>query len=193
MLQLRWLMLLPDGVNISFLQKRRVRDEVRPFVEKLHGFLEETKMSNLNRNRIQEIVKELENSVARPECLTCDCFQGLLTQLELDCPEDISNLTSRLKTSTEKMHSCLGCDPCPAGALFAQYLKSKINESKNNINIKELIVMETEKKKKSMLETIWESMTKTGGCCGGGGNCCGPAKKEDEKAAEQKDKEESDK
>ena len=82
-------------------------------------------MSSLSRNQIQEIIKELENSVVRPECLACDCFQGLLTQLELDCTEDISDLTGRLKTSTEKMHGCLGCDPCPPGTIFAQYLKSK--------------------------------------------------------------------
>ena len=30
-------------------------------------------------------------------------------------------------------------------------------------------------KKKGLLATIWESMTKTGGCCGGGSDCCGPA------------------
>ena len=32
-------------------------------------------------------------------------------------------------------------------------------------------------KKKGILATIMESMTKTGGCCGSGGSCgCGPAK-----------------
>ena len=82
-------------------------------------------MTNLSRNQVQEIIKDLENSIAHPECLTCDCFQGLLTQLELDCPEDISDLTGRLKISNGKMHGCLGCDPCPPGARFAQYLKSK--------------------------------------------------------------------
>jgi len=45
--------------------------------------------------------------------------------------------------------------------------------------------METEKKKKSMLETIWESMTKTGGCCGSGGNCCGPSSEDDNKTIEK--------
>jgi len=82
-------------------------------------------MSRLNRQYAEKIIAELENSIARPECLTCDCFQGLLTQLELDCPEGVSDLTGRLKTPTEKMHGCLGCDPCPGGALFAQYLRSK--------------------------------------------------------------------
>jgi len=31
--------------------------------------------------------------------------------------------------------------------------------------------MEKEKKKKCILATIWESMTKTGGCCGPGDSC----------------------
>ena len=31
-------------------------------------------------------------------------------------------------------------------------------------------------KKKGVLATIWESMTKTGGCCGSGADCCGSAK-----------------
>jgi hypothetical protein len=47
--------------------------------------------------------------------------------------------------------------------------------------------METEKKKKGVLKTIFESMTKTGGCCGGGGNCCGSSNEEDKKPVEKKD------
>lgn len=35
--------------------------------------------------------------------------------------------------------------------------------------------MENKKKKKGILATIWESMTKTGGCCGPGESCCGPS------------------
>lgn len=45
--------------------------------------------------------------------------------------------------------------------------------------------MDTEKKKKGFLATIWESMTKTGGCCGGGEDCCGPADEGAEKNADK--------
>jgi hypothetical protein len=44
--------------------------------------------------------------------------------------------------------------------------------------------METEKRKKGLLATIWESMTKTGGCCGPGESCCGPSNEDDNKTSE---------
>ena len=43
-------------------------------------------------------------------------------------------------------------------------------------------------KKKGILATIWESMTKTGGCCGSGGDCCGPAKPEKKPAEAASDR-----
>ncbi len=51
--------------------------------------------------------------------------------------------------------------------------------------------METEKKKKGLLATIWESMTKTGGCCGPGESCCGPSDENEKKASEDSSKEEA--
>lgn len=53
--------------------------------------------------------------------------------------------------------------------------------------------METEAKKKGLLATIWESMTKTGGCCGSGGSCCGPSNEDDEETIEKEAEERSDK
>jgi len=47
--------------------------------------------------------------------------------------------------------------------------------------------METEKKKKGLLATIWESMTKTGGCCGPGESCCGPSNKDDDKVTDKEE------
>lgn len=51
--------------------------------------------------------------------------------------------------------------------------------------------METEKKKKGLLSTIWESMTKTGGCCGPGESCCGPADDDSKNSSANKDTKES--
>jgi hypothetical protein len=61
-----------------------------------------------------------------------------------------------------------------------------------NTTIKESI-METEKKKKGLLETIWESMTQTGGCCGSGGSCCGPSKEDAKRTIEKEAEEKSEK
>lgn len=72
--------------------------------------------------RAEDWVSRLEKSTARPECLTCDCFQGLLTQLELDFPQ-AAVVVARLKIPSSRMHGCLGCDPCPPGALYAEYLR----------------------------------------------------------------------
>lgn len=86
-------------------------------------------MGKLDRQQVQDMIEELEGNLAHPECLTCDCFQGFLTQLKLDCSEDVSDLTGRFKVPLEKMHGCLGCEPCPPGSRFAEYLKSqKINK-----------------------------------------------------------------
>jgi hypothetical protein len=51
--------------------------------------------------------------------------------------------------------------------------------------------VKTERKKKGLLATIWESMTKSGGCCGSGQSCCGPSNENDKKTVEQKDAEAS--
>ena len=53
--------------------------------------------------------------------------------------------------------------------------------------------MNTEKKKKGLLATIWESMTKTGGCCGPGESCGGPSAEDDKKNDDKETVEESDK
>ena len=46
------------------------------------------------------------------------------------------------------------------------------------------------KKKKGILATIWESMTKTGGCCGSGESCCGPSGEKEKDVCQDKGKKE---
>jgi hypothetical protein len=77
----------------------------------------------LTRSEVAARVGETTASLPRQECKTCDCFQGFLTQLELDSRDDVSNLTAPWKVKRDEMHGCLGCDPCPPAAAFAEYLK----------------------------------------------------------------------
>jgi len=78
---------------------------------------------SLTRKQVQSYVERLKSSIRTEQCRTCDCLHGLLTQLELDCPEDVADLTAELKVGRDRMHRCLGCDPCPPGALFADHLR----------------------------------------------------------------------
>ena len=67
----------------------------------------------------RRIVDDLRNRIPREECWTCDCLQGLLTQLDIDGNPDVAGVLRSLKGPAVGMHGCLGCDPCPPGAVFA--------------------------------------------------------------------------
>lgn len=75
------------------------------------------------REDTKRILDDLLPHLPREECRTCDCFQGFLTQLDIDATDAIENLVGPLRASREDMHGCLGCDPCPPGAAFTEYLK----------------------------------------------------------------------
>jgi len=79
----------------------------------------------LTEQEVTAHLREVTASLPRDECRTCDCFQGFLTQLELDSGEDVSEILSALRMDRENMHRCLGCDPCPPGSAFAKYLKQE--------------------------------------------------------------------
>ena len=82
---------------------------------------------SISRDEVEQALKQLEGNLPHEECSSCDCFHGFLVQVELDAAEDVSDLTGRFKVSREEMHGCLGCDPCPPGSLFADYLRRQQN------------------------------------------------------------------
>jgi hypothetical protein len=81
----------------------------------------------LTRDEVKRAVEQAEAGIPHEGCLRCDCFQGFLTQLEMDAAENVSDLTGRPRVPREEMHGCLGCDPCPPGSLFADYLRRQQN------------------------------------------------------------------
>ena len=76
----------------------------------------------LTRDEVKRAVEQAEAGVPYEECLRCDCFHGFVTQLEMDAVEGFSDFTARLIVPQEEIHGCLGCDPCPPGSLFAEYI-----------------------------------------------------------------------
>ena len=86
----------------------------------------------LSRKQVVGILRRLREVVLHEPCWTCDCLQGLLTQLELDGEEDVTELTADLKVPRDRMHGCLGCDPCPPGQVYVGYLRSCSCRSREN-------------------------------------------------------------
>ena len=85
----------------------------------------DNKMSDqLSIKSIEAMLLALRRSVRREECFTCDCLQGFLTQLEIDAEPAAAELVEPLKAPATQMHCCLGCDPCPPGEVYADYLRN---------------------------------------------------------------------
>ena len=84
-------------------------------------------MAKLNRNELQDMLRQGEDSIANGACSTCECFLGYLAQLRIDCDTADKDLLLPFKVDRSEMHRCLGCDPCPPGDLYAEYMKKKQN------------------------------------------------------------------
>ncbi len=87
--------------------------------------------SGLAVDDVRSLLEKLRRSAIREECWSCDCFQGFITQLELDAADDVKNLTDCMKVTHDEMHGCLGCDPCPPAVVFAEYLSRKNTSQKD--------------------------------------------------------------
>ncbi len=84
-------------------------------------------MPKLPRIELQELLKEVEDSFLHDMCNTCECFLGYLAQLRINSETADKDLFLPFKVDRMEMHHCLGCDPCPPGDLYAEYMKKKQN------------------------------------------------------------------
>jgi hypothetical protein len=84
-------------------------------------------MSKLTRDELDALLTQAVDSFphARSVCNTCECFLGYLAQLRIDSDAADKDLFIPFKVRREDMHKCLGCDPCPPGDLYAEYMKKK--------------------------------------------------------------------
>jgi hypothetical protein len=75
--------------------------------------------------KVKEQIKKAEESFRHEECNSCECFLGYLAQLEIDADTEGKEVLKSYRSEREPIHSCLGCDPCPPGVLYAEYLRKK--------------------------------------------------------------------
>jgi hypothetical protein len=83
---------------------------------------------SLTAKEAEAFLARLKESIIKEECWSCDCLQGFIVQIELDATEDVTHLTAPFVVPKEKMHTCLGCDPCPPGAIYSHYIRCRMNQ-----------------------------------------------------------------
>ncbi len=86
-------------------------------------------MAKLTPVQVESLLNEAAASFPHDECRTCECFLGLVAQLRMDGEPECKNLLNVYKVERGNIHSCLGCDPCPPGNLYADYMRQKRNSN----------------------------------------------------------------
>ena len=84
-------------------------------------------MPTIPRPELQIILQVTEDSFPHDLCATCECFLGYLAQLRIDSNPADKSLFFPYKVERRNMHKCLGCDPCPPGELYAEYMRERQN------------------------------------------------------------------
>ena len=82
-------------------------------------------MSKLAREKVQSILAETAADFPHGECLTCECFLGLVVQLRVDSEPAGKEYAEACMVDRKQQHGCLGCDPCPPGDRYAAYMRDK--------------------------------------------------------------------
>jgi predicted HD superfamily hydrolase involved in NAD metabolism len=73
----------------------------------------------LSIQKITTLINQTVDSFPHSECQTCECFLGYVTQLQFTADPIGKAYLETFKPNRTKIHSCLGCDPCPPGDQYA--------------------------------------------------------------------------
>ena len=84
-------------------------------------------MPKLHHAELQTLLDAVEESFPHDLCSTCECFLGYIAQLRVDSNPADKALFLPYKVERKDMHKCLGCNPCPPGDEYAEYMRDKKN------------------------------------------------------------------
>lgn len=82
----------------------------------------------LTLNDVTILIDKAQSSFRHEECSTCECYLGYIAQLELDGDEEVREYLVEIKPPRNKIHACLGCDPCSPGILYSDYLRKRTDQ-----------------------------------------------------------------
>ncbi len=79
----------------------------------------------LTGGQVRGLLEQLERAATREACWSCECLQGYITQLKQDAAEEARSLVEAYEVRPERLHGCLGCEPCPPAEVFTTHLKMR--------------------------------------------------------------------
>jgi hypothetical protein len=79
----------------------------------------------LSVSEVKEFIEKAESSFRHEECATCECYLGYVTHLKIDSTPESQQFLKEYEPDRDQIHSCLGCDPCSPGTLYANYLRKR--------------------------------------------------------------------
>jgi len=78
---------------------------------------------SLTAGQAGKLMGQLEQVATQEACWSCECLQGYIAQLKLDAAEEARSLLETYEVRPERLHGCLGCEPCPPAEVFTAHLK----------------------------------------------------------------------
>jgi hypothetical protein len=79
----------------------------------------------LSPAQVKALLDEATESFPLGACPSCECFLGYVAQLHVDSDAGSRDHLRSYKAEWNSIHSCLGCNPCPPGDLYAEYQRNK--------------------------------------------------------------------
>jgi hypothetical protein len=78
--------------------------------------------TNVHRVGPRAYLKKLREYHQVKKCRHCECLQGALVWLQVAEGDEVDAEIKVLLVGHNKIHSCLGCDPCPPVGVLVDYL-----------------------------------------------------------------------
>ncbi len=82
----------------------------------------------LSASEAKSLIAKAEGTFRHEDCATCECYLGYVAQIVIDSGPGAKQFLQDYLPDKSEIHSCLGCDPCAPGILYATYLRKRPKE-----------------------------------------------------------------